>query len=84
MMLMKYIFNYRRGQDRALFVDTVQNNNVKKKKNAFIQTDRMVRNIHENVKAQLYPWLSQFAEQVLPSTFLLLSLFLNQMVQMSI
>lgn len=26
------IFNYRKGQDRILLVDTVQNNNVKKKK----------------------------------------------------
>lgn len=29
---MKYIFSYRRGQDRTLLVDPVQNNNVKNKK----------------------------------------------------
>lgn len=52
MMLMKLIFNYRRGQERPLLVDAVQNS-VKNNKHAFIQTDRrMVCNIHENTGAQ--------------------------------
>lgn len=74
MMLMKLIFNYKRGQDRMRLVDTIQNNNMKNK-------TMHLSELTEKWSAISMKMLKQFAE-VLPTTFILW-LVLNQIFEVS-
>lgn len=82
---MKYIFSYRRGQDRTLLVDTVQNNNVKNKKKMHLSelTGEWSAISTRLLKHNFPLGLSPFTEQDLSSTSLLLGLFLNQILEVS-